>query len=134
MESSILNLFRNAENIQTFTAGEIIFTEGSTGREMYVVLDGSVDIRVGNKTLDVTGPGGVFGEMALIDSSARSATAIANDDCTLAIVNEMQFLRMAEQTPLFTLNVMQILAGRLRRMDSMLQLDNQLSDTMGVDN
>ncbi|HBE92424.1 MAG TPA: cyclic nucleotide-binding protein [Gammaproteobacteria bacterium] len=123
MESSILNLFRYAENTQTFSAGETIFTEGTTGREMYVVLKGSVDIRVGNKTLDVTRPGGVFGEMALIDSSARSATAIAKDDCTLAIVDEKQFLRMVERTPLFTLNVMQILAGRLRRMDSMLQLD-----------
>ena len=58
MESSILNLFRYAENIQTFAAGETIFTEGTTGREMYVVLEGSVDIRVGNKTLDVTGPNG----------------------------------------------------------------------------
>ena len=123
MESSILNLFRYAENIQTFDAGETIFTEGTTGREMYVVLEGSVDIRVGNKTLDVTGPGEIFGEMALIDSNARSATAIAKDDCTLAIVDERQFLRMAEQTTLFTLNVMQILAGRLRRMDAMLSVD-----------
>jgi len=123
MESSILNLFNHAENIQTFAAGETIFTEGTTGREMYVVLEGSVDIRVGNKTLDVTGPGGIFGEMALIDSNARSATAIAKDDCTLAIVDERQFLRMAEQTTLFTLNVMQILAGRLRRMDAMLSVD-----------
>jgi len=122
MESSILNLFRSAENIQTFSAGETIFTEGTTGREMYVVLKGSVDIRIGNKTLDVTGPGGVFGEMALIDSSARSATAIAKVDCTLASIDERQFLRMVERTPTFTLNVMQILAGRLRRMDSMLQL------------
>ena len=122
MEPSILNLFRYAENTQTFAAGETIFTEGSTGREMYVVLEGSVDIRVGKKTLDVTGPGGVFGEMALIDSSTRSATAIAKDDCTLVPVDEKQFLRMVERTPLFTLNVMQILAGRLRRMDSMLQL------------
>jgi len=121
MESSILNLFKYAENIKTFAAGETIFTEGTTGREMYVVLEGSVDIRVGNKTLDVTGPGGLFGEMALIDSSARSATAIAKNDCTLVPVNEQQFLRMVERTPLFTLNVMQILAGRLRRMDSMLQ-------------
>ena len=123
MESSILNLFRHAENIQTFAAGETIFTEGSTGREMYVVLEGSVDIQVCNKTLDVTGPGGVFGEMALIDSSARSATAIAKDDCTLASVDEKQFLRLVDRIPLFALNVMQILAGRLRRMDSMLQLD-----------
>ena len=132
MESSILNLFRHAKNTQTFAAGETIFTEGSTGRVMYVVLEGSVDIRVSNKTLDVTEPGEVFGEMALIDSSARSATAIAKDNCTVALVDEIQFLRMMEQTPLFTLNVMQILAGRLRRMDSMLQLATRVSDTVVV--
>lgn len=123
MESSILNLFRYAENTHTFAAGETIFTEGSTGHEMYVVLEGSVEIRVGNKTLDVIGPGEVFGEMALIDYSARSATAIAKDDCTSASLDKRQFLRMVERTPTFSLNVMQILAGRLRRMDSMLQLD-----------
>mgnify|MGYP001817118804 FL=1 len=121
MESSILNLFRYAENTQTFAAGETIFTEGTPGSEMYVVLEGRVDIRACNKTLDIAEPGGVFGEMALIDASARSATAIAIDDCTLASVNEKQFLRMVEQNPLFSLNVMQILADRLRRMDLMLQ-------------
>jgi CRP-like cAMP-binding protein len=120
MESSILNLFRYAENTQTFAAGETIFTEGTPGREMYVVLEGNVDILVGDKTLDVAGPGGIFGEMALIDFSARSATAIANDDCTLVPVDEKQFLRMVERSPLFALNVMQVLADRLRRMDTMI--------------
>ena len=120
MESSILNLCRYAENTQTFAAGETIFAEGTPGREMYVVLDGSVDIRVRDKTLDIAEPGEIFGEMALIDSSARSATAIAMEDCTLAPVDEKQFLRMVERNPLFSLNVMQILADRLRRMDAML--------------
>jgi CRP/FNR family transcriptional regulator, cyclic AMP receptor protein len=128
MESSILNMFRSAEHTQFFAAGETIFTEGTSGREMYVVLEGSVDIRIGNKTLDVTGPGGVFGEMALLDSSDRSATAIAKDDCTLASIDERQFLRMVERAPLFALNVMQILADRLRRMDSMISLATRLSD------
>ena len=123
MKSSILNLFRYAENTQTFAAGETIFTEGTPGREMYVVLDGSVDIRVRDKTLDVAGPGGIFGEMALIDSSARSATAIAMEDCTLAPVDEKQFLHMDERNPLFSLSGMQARARKPRPMDSMLQLD-----------
>ena len=118
-----MNLFRYAKNTQTFAAGETIFTEGTPGREMYVVLEGSVDIRVSDKTLDVARPGEIFGEMALIDSSARSATAIAKDDCTVAPVDEKQFLRMVDRNPLFSLNVMQVLADRLRRTVSMLQLD-----------
>jgi CRP-like cAMP-binding protein len=120
MESSILNLFRYVENPQTFSAGETIFTEGAPGRTMYVVLEGSVDILVCDKILDVAGPGDIFGEMALIDSSARSATAVAKDDCKLAPVDERKFLRMVEVSPLFALNVMKVLADRLRRMDVML--------------
>ena len=120
MESNILNLCRNLGNTQTFSAGETIFTVGSPGRTMYVVLEGSVDIRLNNKMLDVVGPGGIFGEMALIDSSARSATAIAKNDCTLASIDEKQFSRLLGQTPLFMLNVMKVLAERLRRMDAML--------------
>jgi len=120
MESSILNLCNNLGNPLTFSAGETIFTEGSSGRTMYVVIKGSVDIRLHNKTLDVAGPGQFFGEMALLDSRARSATAIAKNDCTLASIDEKQFFRLLEQTPLFVLNVMKVLVDRLRRVDAML--------------
>ena len=57
--------------------------------------------------------------MALIDASARSATAIAKSDCRLVPVNERQFLLMVEQTPYFARHVMKVLADRLRGMDAM---------------
>lgn len=120
MESSVLNLCRNLENPITFSAGETIFTEGSSGHTMYVVLDGCVDIRLHNETLEVAGPGEFFGEMAMIDSSPRSATAIAKYDCTLAAIDEKQFFRLLEQTPLFVLSVMKVLVDRLRRTNAML--------------
>lgn len=120
MESSILNLFSHAKNTQNYSAGETIFREGEPGRTMYVVLEGNVDILVGDNMLDVAGTGDLFGEMALIDSSARSATAIAQNDCILAPVDESQFLRMVDRTPIFALNVMRVLADRLRRLDAML--------------
>lgn len=120
MESSILNLFSHAENLQKYPAGEVIFVEGEPGKTMYVVLEGEVNILVSDKVLDVAGPGDLVGEMALIDSSARSATAIAKEDCVLVPVDERQFLRMVDQTPIFALNVMKVLADRLRRVDSML--------------
>ena len=67
--------------INEFDVGAIIFEEGSTGRELFVVLDGRIDIVKldgATKTLIVTlGKGEFFGEMAVIDGSARSATAIA---------------------------------------------------------
>ena len=68
--------------INEYDVGDVIFEEGSTGRELYVVLDGAVEIakvNAGSKTVIITlGKGEFFGEMAVIDGSARSATAIAS--------------------------------------------------------
>ena len=67
--------------INEYGVGHVIFEEGSTGRELYVVLDGQVEIAKvsgASKTVIVTlGKGEFFGEMAVIDGSSRSATAIA---------------------------------------------------------
>ena len=84
-----------------------------------IVLEGSVEITVEGKTLEVSGPGSLFGEMALIDSSARSATARASENSKLAPVGERQFLRMVEQTPYFALHVMKVLTDRLRRIETL---------------
>jgi len=111
-------LFKNADNIKQFQAGTTIFTEGAPGDVMYVVLDGSVELQVGGHFLVVIGPGDVVGEMALIDSRSRSATAIAKTDCRLVPVDEKRFLFMVQQTPHFSLHVMGVLADRLRVMDA----------------
>ena len=67
--------------INEFGVGDVIFEEGSSGRELFVVLEGRVDIAKMNgasKTVIVTlGKGEFFGEMAVIDGSSRSATAVA---------------------------------------------------------
>lgn len=109
------NLFENQDEIIRVTAGDIIFEEGETGRIMYVILDGEVEIRRRGVPFDVNKAGDVVGEMALIDSSPRSATAVAKTDCRLASVDEKQFLYMVQQTPFFALKVMKILADRLRK-------------------
>ena len=55
-----------------------------------------------------------FGEMALIDLEARSATAVAKTDCSLVPINEKRFLYMVEETPFFAITVMRVLSRRLR--------------------
>jgi CRP-like cAMP-binding protein len=127
MESSILNLFQHMQNTETFTAGKTVFVEGEPGDTMYVVLEGHVEIRVGEKTLEVAGPGSVIGEMALINLSTRSATAIAQDDCTLAPVDDLQFLSLVVRRPQFALSVMEIMANRLRHMDTIVQPGSHLA-------
>jgi CRP-like cAMP-binding protein len=113
-------MVRNVDSPRAYLPGEMVFTEGSPGTTMYVVLDGNIEIRVGGKSIEVAGPGAIVGEMALIDSSTRSATVVAKDNCVLAPVNESQFLSLMEKTPCFALSVMKILVTRLRNMDAMM--------------
>ncbi|HZR75236.1 cyclic nucleotide-binding domain-containing protein [Bradyrhizobium sp.] len=105
--------------INEFDVGEVIFEEGSSGRELFVVLDGQVEIAKlndGRKTVIVTlGKGEFFGEMAVIDGSSRSATAIAAAPSTRVMrINHARFVYLVSQQPAFALMVMDALSKRLR--------------------
>ena len=120
MDSSILKILRNVGNPRAYQPGEKVFIEGDPGTTMCVVLDGNIEIHVGGKFMEVVGRGAIVGEMALIDSSARSATVIAKDYCVLALVNQGQFLSLMEKIPCFALSVMKTLVTRLRNMDAIM--------------
>ena len=60
-----------------FAKGDLIFQEGEEGDEFFVVVRGEVEIRSGNRRLETLGQNSIFGEMALIDDSPRSATVVA---------------------------------------------------------
>jgi CRP-like cAMP-binding protein len=114
---NLQSLFKSADNVESYEAGTTIFEQGSPGDVMYVVLEGEVNVQVGSEVVDTIGAGEIIGEMALIDSKARSAAAVAKTDCRLAPVDEKRFLFMVQQTPFFSLHVMRILAERLRHMN-----------------
>ena len=99
---------------QLLKAGSVIFREGDEANELFVVKSGQVRILIGNRTVTELGQDSIFGEMALIDSEPRSATAIAITDVELVPVSEKQFLFLVGQTPYFALKVMRVLAQRLR--------------------
>jgi CRP-like cAMP-binding protein len=75
---------------------------------------GEVEVRSGNRLLETLGQNSIFGEMALIDDSPRSATVVAATDVTVAPIKEKQFLFLVRHTPFFALRVMRVLALRLR--------------------
>ena len=100
-----------------FAKGNTIFKEGEQGDEFFVVVRGEVEIRTGNRRLETVGQNGIFGEMATIDDSARSATVVALTDVAVAPIQEQQFLFMVKNTPFFALRVMRVLANRLRRQN-----------------
>ena len=105
--------------INAFDVDDVIFEEGSTGSELFVVLDGEVEIAKldgARKTSIIKlGKGEFFGEMAVIDGSARSATAIASAPNTKVMrINHARFVYLVSQQPAFALMVMDALSKRLR--------------------
>jgi CRP-like cAMP-binding protein len=115
-----IGLFRNATEFESHPAGKVIFQEGDAGRQLYAVKEGEVDIVVHGRVVETVGPGGIFGEMALIDAGTRSASAIARTDCQLVPVDERRFSFLIQQTPQFALQVMRIIVERLRKIDAKL--------------
>lgn len=103
------------QDAEAFAAGQVIFETGTVGEVMYAVQQGEVDIWRDGKLLETVNPGSIFGEMALIDSKPRSATAIAKTSCKLVAVDKKRFNFLVQQNPFFALNVMQVLTNRLRR-------------------
>ena len=105
--------------INEYDTSEVIFEEGSIGRELYVVLDGKIDIMKATgatRTLIVTlGKGEFFCEMAVIDGTSRLASAVAAAPKTRVMrINHARFVYLVSQQPAFALMIMDALSKRLR--------------------
>lgn len=121
--STTINIFKFEKDVEYFSAGETIFSAGDEGHCMYVVQDGIVAISIAGTILQELEAGQVFGEMALVDDSPRSADAIAKTDCRVVPVDEDKFMSHVHRTPFFALQVMRIMADRLRaRMQDISRL------------
>jgi len=113
-------LAKSGAAARSFKKGDVIFKLGDPASELYVVQSGTVAIEIGGRRLETVEANNIFGEMALIDHAPRSADAVAASDATIVPVGEKQFLFMVSNTPFFALQVMRVLARRLRAVDSTL--------------
>ncbi len=116
----LLTLVGFGEEVQVVKAGEILFTKGERGDRMYLVKSGQIDVKVEERLLETIGPGELLGEMALIDQSHRSATAVASVESEVIGINEGRFLRLIEKQPGFALELLRIVCRRLRAMDRLI--------------
>ena len=97
-----------------YDRGKVIMVQGQAGAFMYVVQEGRVAISLRGTVVERVGPGGVFGEMALVDQGARTANANAETDCALLAINRQIFLNLVKADPTFAVSLLTAIAERVR--------------------
>jgi CRP/FNR family transcriptional regulator, cyclic AMP receptor protein len=118
------NMMKNGELGKLYFDKEIIFREGSTGDEMYVIQKGNVKITkntdLGNVTIATLKNGEIFGEMALFDKLPRSATAIAHGETRILSVDKKKFFATISRDPTLVFKMLESMSNRIRRLNEEL--------------
>ena len=112
--------------VHSYQRGQLIFQEGENGDALFVVLKGRVKVCLYDEegreyVLDIIGKDGFFGELALIDDLPRSANAIAMETSDLLVVRRSDFVKLLMENPSISVNILRVLAGRLRVADERIK-------------
>ncbi len=114
-------MFAKEPNKVAVLAGDYLFREGDKPDFLYILLSGQGRILVGERQVEVFGPGQIVGEMALIASAPRTASIQSLTDCEFARIDEKRFRFLITETPGFALSVMRTMAERLSSADRVIE-------------
>ena len=114
---AVRGVFVNAREKRKLAAGEVLFSEGDSGKEMYGVISGAIDLLHNGTVIERVPEGETFGELAIIDDAPRSLTAVAGEDSEVAVIDDRTFLFLVHETPTFAVQVMRSLSQRIRHHD-----------------
>ena len=101
-----------------FAEGQSLATEGEGGLNFFVVESGSVDVSIGGEVVATLGPGASFGEVALVDKSARSATITAKTQIRAYALPIWSFRPFIAEHPDVAWKLLEMLAERLRAAEN----------------
>jgi CRP-like cAMP-binding protein len=101
-------------------AGQNVVSQGAVGACMFVVTEGRIAISLDGRVIEHVGPGGIFGEMALVDRAGRAATATAETDSAWLLIARNDFLTMVRAKPTFGITLLRSMSGRLQHVAGLL--------------
>ncbi len=93
--------------------GKVLTRQGDRGREFFVLIEGSVEVRKDGRKVNTLGPGDFFGEIALVSNAPRTATVTAASPVRVLVVIDRAFRRLLDQSPQIQLKVLRALADRI---------------------
>jgi CRP-like cAMP-binding protein len=120
-----VDLGPHGNRVVHYPDSKVIFLKGAAGDFAYVVKSGKVEIREAGRVLETLGPGGIFGEMAMIDDEDRSASAVAVGPTDLVVVDRDTFEALIREVPDFAITVMRLMARRLRTTTAALPVPEE---------
>jgi CRP-like cAMP-binding protein len=97
-----------------YDRNKVIVAAGQKGVRMYVLTEGRALVKMGERVVERLRPGGIFGEAALVDQSARLATVVAETDCAVLPITRGGFLGLVKMSPGFAESMLRSLAERVR--------------------
>jgi CRP-like cAMP-binding protein len=108
---------KRAEDVKV-EAGKVLVSEGATGSEFFVVLEGTAKVTRRGKKVASIGPGGAFGELALLDRAPRNATVVAETPMELVVLGQREFAGIMDDVPGVARKLLTGMARRLREADA----------------
>ena len=118
LEPRDLNRIAESFKERHHSAGDAIATEGQGGAGFFIIGEGTAKVTVRGEDRATLGPGDYFGEIALIDEGARTATVTADSDMTTYAMTFWEFRPIVETDPRIAWKLVQALAHRLREADA----------------
>ncbi len=112
-----LEKLARASDEVNMTAGSLVVDQGQTGREAFVLLDGTVTVKRNGRKVTTLGSGDVLGEMSLLDHGPRTATVVCDTDCTMLVLEQRHFIGVLDDLPGLGVKLLTTLAGRIRELD-----------------
>ena len=95
-------------------AGKTLIAEGGSGREFFVLIEGTADVTQGGKEIrKIMGPGDFFGEIALVSKAPRTATVTTTSPVRALVITDRAFRQLLEHSPAIAVTVLTALAERL---------------------
>jgi CRP-like cAMP-binding protein len=107
---------RAGDEIQ-MPAGSVIVDQGQTGREAFVLIEGSASVYRNGQAVTTLGPGVVIGELSLLDHGPRTATVKCDTDCTLMVISQRHFMGVLDEVPALSHKLLASLASMVRDLD-----------------
>jgi CRP-like cAMP-binding protein len=99
-------------------AGQVLTKEGQPGHEFFIVLEGEVEVRQGDRVIATRRPGEYVGEIALLDRRPRTATVVATTPVSVEVLSRREFMSLLAEAPELSEQIMATMAQRLADLET----------------